>query len=238
MGNGRLQSVQCITAPLCCSCLLSLHPCSIMAPFHRLQCLSRKAALVWALHRLCFLQELLQCGAVHRLQWLSALVQILQGLQGISCFGTWSISSSLSSFSDLGVPPLVSHSSCCFLFLSVSGVFYLFLHTFSQMCYRLCWWTQLWPVMGLAGPGCDRPWAALSLFPQKPSLKPFCGQHLTTCTKYTSAYLKACRVTSRVKWINLDWLVYSDPQSKSMLAVSQQAGRKQKELSITVYRFL
>lgn len=85
------------------------------------------------------------------------------------------------------------------------------------------------------GSGRDWPRAALCLFPPNPPLQPSCCQHLAIYTTYTSVYLKACRVTGSVKWINLDWLVYAEAQSRSYQYSSsyQPASRKEAKREVS-----
>lgn len=103
---------QYIIAPLSPSFLLTLFLCSSVGPLHRLQVPVKKIALVWALHRLRFLQEHPSAAA-----WGCPRTAVTicasagpSRAAGYLCSGTWSTSFSLSSFSDLGVPSVVSHS--------------------------------------------------------------------------------------------------------------------------------
>lgn len=119
-------------------------------------------------------------------------------------------------------------------FLSLCGVSCIFLHVLFQVCQNhmaggLCfglWW--VWLELAVSGPG-QPPTCSCRSHPCSP---------LATYTKYMSVYLKACRATGRIKLINLDWLVYSDTQSRRTLAIRQQPRRKQKEICITVKRFI
>jgi len=189
-----------ITAPLCCSFLLTFFPCSSVGPLYRLQFLSRKYVLMWALHRLRFLQEHLSAPA-----WFCpwTAVTICTGVTspqaaGNLCSGTWSTSSPLSCFPDLGVLSTVSRS---FLF----SLFPLPLSLWCFLSFLTCIFpdTPLTLVVDSAptcnGTGCDWPRAARSPFPQKPPLQPSCCQYLATYTESTAVYFKACRVTGKVK---------------------------------------